>query len=56
MAASCFQKPNSDPPICGIHYVPLIPTKLLIDPNAPHLGHNIGYVCPRTHEIVADLE
>lgn len=50
----CFRKKNSYPPTCGIHNVVLIDSKLPIDPNAPHLGHIICYVCPVSGKLVAD--
>jgi hypothetical protein len=54
MAAVCFRKKNSHPPVCGVHNVALVESKLPIDANAPHLGHVTGYVCPVSRQVVAD--
>jgi hypothetical protein len=50
----CFRKKTSNPPMCGIHNVVLVESKLPIDPNAPHLGHITGYVCPVSGHLVTD--
>jgi hypothetical protein len=38
MAAPCFRKKDSNPPICGVHRVLLLPVTVAIDNNAPLLG------------------
>jgi hypothetical protein len=54
MAAPCFKKPNSHPPVCGIHNVALLERGFAIDSNAPYLGRVTVYVCPVSRKVVAD--
>lgn len=54
MAALCFREKDSYPPVCGIHNVALVESKLPIDQNAPHLGYVTGYVCPVSGQVVMD--
>jgi hypothetical protein len=54
MAAACFKVKNANPPMCGVHNVKLVLSDLPIDPNAPHLGHITGYVCPVSRQLVTD--
>jgi len=54
MAAACFMKDKSNPPMCGIHDVALVQSTLPIDPNAPHLGQVTGFVCPVSGQLVRD--
>jgi hypothetical protein len=53
MAAPCFRKPNSHPPVCGIHNVELVQREVPIDENAPRLGYVTVYVCTVSRKIVA---
>jgi hypothetical protein len=49
----CFTTtPPTTPPLCGIHGVALVQSRLPIDPLAPHLGHIDGYVCPKSGQLV----
>lgn len=41
MPEECFVRPGSNPPVCGVHNVPLLLTKTS-DPD-PEFRH---YVCP----------
>jgi hypothetical protein len=54
MVRICFKTENSDPPVCGVHHVPLIRKNVPIDPYAPHLGHITGLICPVTGQVVQD--
>jgi hypothetical protein len=42
----CFKRYDSDPPFCGLHDVPLILRKELIDPDSPFLGLTNCLACP----------
>jgi hypothetical protein len=54
MAAPCFRKKDSDPPVCGLHQVLLVPVTVAIDHNAPHLGAVPCFVCPVGRQVVPD--
>ena len=51
MATRCFKKEGSNPPICGIHNVPLVKATLPIDANSPRLGSVTCYVWPVSHRV-----
>ena len=51
MTVSCFRKQLSDPPMCGIHDVRLILSKVPIDRNAPGLGEITCFRCPVTQAV-----
>jgi hypothetical protein len=55
LAALCFRQENSHPPICGIHNVALVGSRLPIDPYAPYLGRVIAYVCPVSGQVVTEV-
>jgi hypothetical protein len=50
----CFKKKDSDPPLCGIHHVPLIESETTIDVLAPFLGSINCLTCPVSHMVVLD--
>ncbi len=54
MADPCFRKKGSNPPVCGVHQVPLVPVTVAIDHNAPHLGQVPCYMCPVSRQVVPD--
>jgi hypothetical protein len=56
MAEQCFKKKGSNPPVCGVHNVPLVQNRISIDPLAPGLGHITCFRCPVSHAIVLDVE
>jgi hypothetical protein len=51
METRCFKKKGSNPPMCGIHNMPLVEATLPIDANSPHLGHVTCYVCPVSNRV-----
>jgi len=51
MATRCFKKEGSNPPMCGIHNVPLVKATLPIDANSLHIGSVTCYVCPESHRV-----
>jgi hypothetical protein len=55
MEQPCFQAKGLTPPLCGVHNVLLVRSKVLIDENHPYLGHIICYVCPVSLRVVADI-
>jgi hypothetical protein len=56
MGFQCFRKKESDPPVCGLHNVPLVEIVVSIDQNAPNLGTVDCYVCPVSNTVIRDLE
>jgi hypothetical protein len=52
MQARCFQKKDSDHPVCGVHEVSLIQNRIPIDSNAPELGRITCYICTVSHAVV----
>jgi hypothetical protein len=56
MGPRCFIKNETNPPVCGIHNVPLVKGNIPIDENAPHLGRIPCYQCPVTEEVLPDPE
>jgi len=56
MAQECFKKKGSDPPVCGVHNVRLIETRVPIDANAPHLGEITCLRCPAGNFIALNGE
>jgi hypothetical protein len=56
LAEQCFKKNRSNPPVCGVHNVPLVQNKISIDPNVPGLGHINCFRCPVSHAVVPDAE
>jgi hypothetical protein len=55
VAAPCFRKKDSNPPVCGVHLVLLVPVTVAIDTNAPHLGAVLCIVCPVSRQVLPDL-
>ena len=56
MVENCFKKKDSDPSSCGLHGVLLIPCKELLDPAAPYLGYITCLECPRSGNLVLDVQ
>jgi hypothetical protein len=54
MAEQCFKLQYSNPPICGVHNVPLIRRETPIDPLAPRLGRISYLICPTSELVVHD--
>jgi catabolite regulation protein CreA len=54
MPVMCFQKKDSDHPVCGIHNVSLVQNRIAIDPNAPGLGAVTCYVCAISRTVVQE--
>jgi len=54
MPAMCFQKKDSDRPICGVHGTVLVLSRISIDSNAPGLGHIDCLVCSVSRAVVED--
>ena len=45
---------GSDPPVCGVHMVRLIESRVPIDANAPHLGEITCLVCSASKDVTLD--
>ena len=54
MPVMCFQKTDSERPVCGIHNVSLVQNRIAIDSNAPGLGIVTCYVCAFSHSVVRE--
>jgi hypothetical protein len=49
MATPCFQKPDSNPPVCGVHNERLVPEQIRVDDMKIDCQR-----CPRTGSVVKD--
>ena len=56
MTVVCFQKVNTTPPLCGIHYMPLMREQVPVDPHMPQLAKVDCFRCPVSGMIVKELE
>jgi hypothetical protein len=57
MTEQCFKKKDSDPPVCGVHNVPLAQWEELSDIAEPSPGLIIDYFeCPTSHSLVLDVQ
>ena len=54
MLKSCYRKPDSDPPACGVHDVQLEECSELMNPDAPFLGYLVCLKCPFSGTVVLD--
>jgi len=51
----CYQKANSDPPVCGVHGVPLVPDRVPVDLMSP--GKMVDCLrCPKSGAVVRELK
>ena len=51
---SCFRKENSDPPICGVHNVPLVRRKLSVEMIGAGFEGSRFLVCPVSGQVIDD--
>ena len=54
MAEQCFKKKLSNPPVCGVHNVPLIKAKLPYEFLAAGFKGSTFLVCPVGGEVLTD--
>jgi hypothetical protein len=54
MAEQCFKKMVTNPPVCGVHNVPLKQSQISIDGNAPGLGQINCLKCPVSQVVALD--
>jgi hypothetical protein len=52
MAQQCFKKKGSNPPLCGVHNVPLVPKQLPVELVASGLKAFTFLVCPVSGEVL----
>jgi hypothetical protein len=52
MAERCFRKKGSDPPLCGVHNVGLVLSKIRHDLLVPYIGHVTCLICPVSQLVV----
>jgi len=56
MAELCFKKNVTNPPVCGVHNVPLKQSQISIDGNAPGLGQINCLKCPVSRVVALDAQ
>ena len=56
MAEQCFKKKVTNPPVCGVHNVPLKQIQVIIDSNAPGLGQINCLKCPVSQVVALDAQ
>ncbi len=56
MPSHCYQKAGSDPPVCGLHNVRLVSSKIEVDVNHPGLIIIDCYRCPKSGMVVKELD
>lgn len=56
MAEHCFTKKVTNPPVCGVHNVPLRQIQVTIDGNAPGLGQINCLKCPVSRVVALDAQ
>jgi hypothetical protein len=56
MTEHCFEKKDSNPPVCGVHNVALEQSQISIDSNAPALGKITCYKCPVSQAVVHEAK
>jgi len=54
MAEPCFNKKDSEPPVCGVHNVLLIKSQSSEDSVISKFGDFVFYVCPVSGYVVSD--
>ena len=54
MPVLCYQKPDSNQPLCGVHNVVLVQNQIPIDANAPALGRITCFVCAVSRTVVQE--
>jgi hypothetical protein len=52
MAERCFRMKGSDPPLCGVHKVMLVLSKVPLYLFAPQFGHVTCLKCPVSQYVV----
>ncbi len=53
MAVRCFRLKGSDPPVCGVHNVELVLSKISLHPHlAPNFGLATCLICPVSQFVV----
>jgi hypothetical protein len=56
MPIQCFTKKGSNPPVCGVHNVPLVEHLSTDDSITSGLGDFVFFVCPISGQVVGDSE
>jgi hypothetical protein len=54
MTRACFKKKGSNPPMCGVHNVPLIQQRSFDDSASAGIGDFTFLVCPVSSAVVND--
>ena len=56
MVEQCFKKNVTNPPVCGVHNVPLKQIQVTIDRNVPWLGQINCLKCPVSQVVALDAQ
>jgi hypothetical protein len=56
MGPHCFPKKDTNPPLCGVHDVPLVKEKISIELIISNSFPITCYVCPVSEKVVSDPE
>jgi hypothetical protein len=56
MTEQCFKRKDSDPPVCGVHNVPLAPWDELSDISEPSGGLISYFRCPTSDALVLSVQ
>ena len=55
MTEQCFNRKDSNPPICGVHKVAVVQRQVSIDPFSPGLGRVTCSMCPVSRSVVREV-
>jgi hypothetical protein len=56
MAEQCFKKKGTDPPVCGVHNVPLVQSQVPIDRDSPGPMQITCLRCPVSRAVALDAQ
>jgi len=56
MTEPCFKTRDSNPPVCGVHNLPLVKFQVAIDMNAPELGMVDCFICSVSHTVAREVK
>jgi hypothetical protein len=54
MRQQCFSRNDANPPVCGVHQVPVVQRQISIDPHAPELGRITCSMCPVSRAVIQE--
>ena len=54
MQEQCYRMPGSNPPVCGIHNVPLVQKKLPVEMAVSGHQHFVYLMCPTSGFVIRE--